>query len=64
MFLLHNNIKFQVVDQKTSSDLGFFSYNLSQFATKANLELESQPYGLLRGGPDTKLILAMKLRVS
>ncbi|GLV41434.1 Extended synaptotagmin-like protein 2 [Carabus blaptoides fortunei] len=62
-FLSQNPESDTVVDQKTSSDLGVFSYNLSQFSTKGNLELESQPYGLLRGGPDTKLILAMKLRV-
>lgn len=54
---------FQVLDQKTANELGYYDYNISQLATKTDLEVKKQPFALLRGGGDSKLIMSMRLRV-
>lgn len=51
------------MDQKTGTDIGSLTYNLSQLSTKGGLEVENQPFGLLRSGPDSKLTMSLKLRV-
>lgn len=52
-----------VRDQKTDTDLGQLIYQLSTLANKDNLNLDKQPFALLKGGPESKIILSMRLKV-
>lgn len=52
------------MDQKTGADLGYLSYNLRQLLEKEMMELDDQPLRLLKSGPESKVILSMRLRVS
>ncbi|XP_024084994.1 extended synaptotagmin-2 isoform X1 [Cimex lectularius] len=66
-FLVHDpetdtlHVKF--TDQKTSTELGKLTYNLSTLLDKENLELQDQPLQIKNAGPDSKLIVSMRLRI-
>lgn len=53
-----------VRDQKTDTDLGQLTYQLTTLAGKQDLNAEKQPFALLKAGPESKIILSMRLRVS
>lgn len=53
-----------VVDQKTGQELGSFVYNLSALADKKSLEITKQPFALAKSGPESKVVLSMRLKVS
>lgn len=53
-----------VTDQKTSTELGQLVYNIRTLSEKPKLEILKQPFGLLKAGPESKIILSMHLRVS
>lgn len=53
-----------VRDQKTDTDLGQLVYQLSTLANKDDLNVSKQPFALLKAGPESKIILSMRLRVS
>lgn len=66
-FLVHNpetdTLHLKVVDQKTGADLGYLSYNLRQLLEKDKMELDDQPLRLTKSGPESKVILSMRLRI-
>lgn len=53
-----------VMDQKTGQELGTLIYNLSALADKKSLEITKQPFALAKSGPESKIILSMRLKVS
>jgi hypothetical protein len=54
----------QVIDQKTTQEIGYFVYNLISLVDKPDLQVDSQPYRLTKSGPDSKIDLSFKMRVS
>lgn len=54
----------RIEDQKTNSELGNLDINLNTLSDKANLEIVKQPFMLLKSGPQSKIILTLRLRVS
>ncbi|KAL1132759.1 hypothetical protein AAG570_010711 [Ranatra chinensis] len=66
-FLVNNpetdTLHLRFVDQKTDAELGKLAYNLSTLLDKENLELQDQPLQLQKSGPESKVILSMKLRI-
>ncbi|KAK9512887.1 hypothetical protein O3M35_001202 [Rhynocoris fuscipes] len=66
-FLVNNpevdTLHMKFTDQKTGTDLGKLSYNLSNLLSKENLELQDQPLQVKNSGPETKVIMSMRLRV-
>lgn len=54
----------RVDDQKTNSELGNLEINLNTLSNKPNLEIVKQPFILLKSGPNSKIILSLRLRVS
>lgn len=52
-----------VMDQKTGQELGVLVYNLSALADKKSLEVNKQPFSLAKSGPESKVVLSMRLRV-
>ncbi|BES97177.1 Hypothetical protein NTJ_09991 [Nesidiocoris tenuis] len=53
----------KVVDVKTNTEIGKLSYNLSALLGKATLELDDQPLSLKNSGPDSTVMISMRLRV-
>uniref|UniRef100_A0A1B6M122 Extended synaptotagmin-like protein 2a n=1 Tax=Graphocephala atropunctata TaxID=36148 RepID=A0A1B6M122_9HEMI len=66
-FLVNNpetdTLHIRVVDQKSTSDLGRLSFNLSQLLEADRLELDDQPLALMKSGPNSKVLLSMKLKI-
>lgn len=66
-FLVNNpetdTLHIKVVDQKTQSELGKMSYNLSSLLERESLQLQDQPLQLHKSGPDSKILLSMRLRI-
>lgn len=59
-----NTLHAKILDAKTATQLGIFTYNLSTLLKMTNLETKLQPYDLQKSGSDTKVVLSMALRVS
>ncbi|KAK9693219.1 C2 domain [Popillia japonica] len=53
----------RIEDQKTNSELGNLDINLNTLSDKANLEIVKQPFMLLKSGPQSKIILTLRLRI-
>ncbi|XP_075219377.1 extended synaptotagmin-like protein 2 isoform X2 [Lycorma delicatula] len=66
-FLVNNpetdTLHVKIVDQKTQSELGKMSYNLSSLLDRESLQLQDQPLQLHKSGPDSKIILSLKLKI-
>jgi hypothetical protein len=45
-------------------EIGYFVYNLMSLVDKPDLQVDSQPYRLTKSGPDSKINLSLKMRVS
>lgn len=54
----------RIEDQKTNSELGNLNINLNLLADKPHLAIQKQPFVLLKSGPQSKIILSLRLRVS
>ncbi|XP_058455225.1 extended synaptotagmin-2 isoform X5 [Malaya genurostris] len=66
-FLVNNpdndTLQLKIVDQKTGSSLGTLTYILSALLGKPNMELMSQPFQLLKSGPESKILMSLSLRI-
>lgn len=52
-----------IMDNKTGNDLGCVTYNIRNLGGQEKLGVDRQPFGLLKSGPESKIVLAMYLRV-
>ncbi|XP_050309807.1 extended synaptotagmin-2 [Anthonomus grandis grandis] len=52
-----------VIDKKTNSEIGSFTYRLKNLADKANMAVMKEPFGLIKSGPESKVVLSMSLRI-
>lgn len=59
----NDTLQLKIVDQKTSNELGKFTYILSHLMEKKNLEVITQPFQLQKSGPESKILMALSLRV-
>lgn len=68
MFLINNpemeNLYLTVRDRKNDVEIGQFIYQIRNLCGQEQLSLEKQEYSLLNSGPESKIVLAMSLRVS
>ncbi|KAF6204014.1 hypothetical protein GE061_002353 [Apolygus lucorum] len=53
----------KITDTKTATEIGKMSYNLSLLLDKPNLELDDQPLSLKGSGPDSSVMISMKIRI-
>ncbi|XP_044743931.1 extended synaptotagmin-2-A isoform X2 [Chrysoperla carnea] len=58
-----DTLTLKIMDQKTGSCVGEMEYNLSTLLSKENLEIVKQPLTLHSSGPDSKIVIAMKLHL-
>lgn len=66
-FLVNNpetdTLHIKLTCQKTNNELGRLSFNLSQLLEAERMELDDQPLALTKSGPDSKVLLSMKLKI-
>lgn len=51
------------MDQKTGGELGKFSYILSPIINMEGMAIVSQPFQLLKSGPESKIIMSLALKI-
>lgn len=56
-------LQIKVMDQKTQSEIGKFTYIIAHLMEKKNMELANQPFQLQKSGPESKIIMALSLRI-
>ena len=56
-------LQIKIYDQKTGNEIGQFAYILGQLLSKKNMEIMSQPYQLQKSGPESKLTMALSMRI-
>lgn len=59
----NDNLQLRIIDQKTQNEIGKINYILAHLMDKPNMELVSQPHQIQKSGPESKLIMAMSLRI-
>ncbi|XP_059474297.1 extended synaptotagmin-2 [Neocloeon triangulifer] len=66
-FLVQNpdsdTLHIKVMDQKTTSELGSFTYNLVGLYERRLLQVNNQPFRLKGAGPGAKIFMSMQLRI-
>lgn len=67
-FLLPNpendTLSIRIVDKKTDTELGHLNLKIKNFCEKNCFEISKEPFSLVRSGPESKVILSLRLRVS
>lgn len=56
-------LQLRIVDQKTGQDLGRHMFVLNTLLTAKDMVYDSQPYRLQQSGADTKVVMALALRI-
>jgi hypothetical protein len=59
----NDTLQIKIFDQKTTNEIGKFTYIIGHLLEKKNLEIISQPFQLEKSGPESKLIMALALRI-
>lgn len=59
----NDTLQLKVMDQKTQNEIGKFTYILAHLMDKKNLEVVSQPFQLQKSGPESKIVMALSLRI-
>lgn len=59
----NDTLQLKVMDQKTQNEIGKFTYIIAHLMDKKNMEVISQPFQLQKSGPESKVVMALSLRV-
>lgn len=59
----NDTLQLKVMDQKTQNEIGKFTYIIAHLMEKKNMELVSQPFQLQKSGPESKIVMAISLRI-
>lgn len=59
----NDTLQLKIIDQKTTNELGKFTFILSHLMEKKNMEILTQPFQLQKSGPESKLFMALSLRI-
>lgn len=51
------------MDQKTGGELGRYTYILSSIIAKDGMMIVSQPFQLLKSGPESKIVMSLSLKI-
>ncbi|XP_045489362.1 extended synaptotagmin-2-B isoform X3 [Pieris rapae] len=66
-FLVHNPnidmLEVKVLDQKTGNQLGILMYSVASLLKEKDLTMLSQPINLQKSGPESKILLALQLKI-
>lgn len=59
----NDTLQLKIMDQKTQSEIGKLTYIIAHLMDKKNMEIVNQPLQLLKSGPESKIIMALSLRI-
>lgn len=59
----NDTLQLKIIDQKTTNEIGRYTYIIAHLMDKKNMEEGSQPFQLLKSGPESKIVMALSLRV-
>jgi hypothetical protein len=59
----NDTLQVKIMDQKTTNQIGHFTYIIAHLMDKKNMEVISQPFQLQKSGPESRVIMALSLRV-
>lgn len=59
----NDTLQLKVMDQKTQSEIGRYTYLIAHLMEKKNLEIVTQPFQLQKSGPESKVLLSLSLRI-
>lgn len=59
----NDTLQLKIIDQKTQSEIGKLTFIIAHLMDKENMEIVNQPFGLQKSGPETKVIMALSLRI-
>lgn len=59
----NDTLQLKLIDQKTTNVIGQFTYIIAHLMETKNMEIISQPFQLQKSGPESKIIMALSLRV-
>lgn len=59
----NDTLQLRVMDNKTGNEIGKFTFILAQIMEKKNMDVIKQPFQLQKSGPESKIIMAMSLRI-
>lgn len=59
----NDTLQLKLMDQKTTNEIGKFTYIIAHLMEKKNMEIINQPFQLQKSGPESKIIMALSLRI-
>lgn len=59
----NDTLQLKIVDQKTTNEIGKFTYIIAHLMEKKNMEIIPQPFQLQKSGPESKIVMALSLRI-
>lgn len=59
----NDTLQLKIMDQKTQNEIGKYTFILAHLMDKKNMEIVNQPFQLQKSGPESKVIMALSLRV-
>lgn len=59
----NDTLQLKIMDQKTGGELGKFTYILSSIVAKDGMMIVSQPFQLLKSGPESKIVMSLSLKI-
>lgn len=59
----NDSLFLSVMDQKTQTEIGQLTFKLKNLCDKFNLEINKEPFSLLKAGPESKVTWSLRLRV-
>lgn len=59
----NDTLQLKIMDQKTTNEIGKFTYIIAHLMEKKNMELSTQPFQLQKSGPESKIVMALSLRI-
>lgn len=59
----NDTLQLKIMDQKTGGELGRFTYILSSIVAKDGMLIVSQPFQLLKSGPESRIVMSLSLKI-
>lgn len=59
----NDSLFLSIMDQKTQTEIGHMVYKIKSLCDKTNLEINKEPFSLVRAGPESKVVWSMRLKV-
>lgn len=59
----NDTLQIKIIDQKTQNEVGKLTYIIAHLMEKKNMELPNQPFQLQKSGPESRILMALSLRI-